>query len=662
MNPTEVGTAETTRDRSFQLMLVDEDPIFRLGLRIWLEQFADFTIVAEASNAEEALDYLRQAATTTAVNAESTVGDGSGDEVVATSSPLETAQPASTQNDNSAESSAAQSSVAGSADAGSPTAVDLAIIDIGLGQQDSSQILGLQLCQQIRTEFPALPLLVLSAQAAPLLREAALHAGATAFGMRGMPVAQLVQLIRQTIDQRVSPLPPPFVESSLSPRPSSGWWTQLRWQIRQQGFAQIDSAMDAVNEALEITPSFWARIVLQGRQRELRAARWLTQQLLSMPESSAGTTPENQMGQRGGADAGGVGDAGAIAISEYLRPAELGRPGGLAVNAAAIVNASPGDIQSLVFEAVFHKLQHSLENHSEVPLELDILRPEKKRELLYLTLRQLENQLTELRYSQVAPGQLSEKVVGVLKSVWQGVTSDFLGKYYTLQINGTEQAVVNTLLADAALVEQTMLRQIPLVPVLLGHLMFAEPLAIAGTLEAATSYEALIYSQQLLENTLIQLACSVLQPLLNHFADVEAFKKRFYHRQVMSTREIERFRNNLSWRYRWDNAVHHPKAIFESQYRLFVLEASGVHICHVYAPRRQELEALSGLQYGLTLVLEARDALSPRFKTLVALVGSGLVYVLTEVVGRGIGLIGRGILQGIGNAWQESRPKRERRE
>jgi hypothetical protein len=28
--------------------------------------------------------------------------------------------------------------------------------------------------------------------------------------------------------------------------------------------------------------------------------------------------------------------------------------------------------------------------------------------------------------------------------------------------------------------------------------------------------------------------------------------------------------------------------------------------------------------------------------------------VLTEIVGRGIGLIGRGIVQGIGNAWQSS--------
>jgi hypothetical protein len=35
--------------------------------------------------------------------------------------------------------------------------------------------------------------------------------------------------------------------------------------------------------------------------------------------------------------------------------------------------------------------------------------------------------------------------------------------------------------------------------------------------------------------------------------------------------------------------------------------------------------------------------------------GTGLVYLLTEIIGRGIGLIGRGILKGIGNAFQDKR-------
>ncbi|PZV07656.1 MAG: hypothetical protein DCF32_06850, partial [Leptolyngbya sp.] len=41
-----------------RLMLVDEDPVFRLGLRIWLEQTAGYAVVAEATQADDALAIL----------------------------------------------------------------------------------------------------------------------------------------------------------------------------------------------------------------------------------------------------------------------------------------------------------------------------------------------------------------------------------------------------------------------------------------------------------------------------------------------------------------------------------------------------------------------------------------------------------------------------
>ena len=75
----------------------------------------------------------------------------------------------------------------------------------------------------------------------------------------------------------------------------------------------------------------------------------------------------------------------------------------------------------------------------------------------------------------------------------------------------------------------------------------------------------------------------------------------------------------------------------------------------IYAPRQQELAALSGLPLAVTLVLETRDAISPRLRAAIGLIGTGVIYVLTEVVGRGIGLVGQGIIKGIGNAWNDRR-------
>lgn len=81
----------------------------------------------------------------------------------------------------------------------------------------------------------------------------------------------------------------------------------------------------------------------------------------------------------------------------------------------------------------------------------------------------------------------------------------------------------------------------------------------------------------------------------------------------------------------------------------------------IYAPRNDELATLSGIPFLVTLVLEARDAIAPRVRAAVSFLGRGVVYVLTEVIGRGIGLVGRGIVKGIGNALQEPKPKRSER-
>jgi hypothetical protein len=128
---------------------------------------------------------------------------------------------------------------------------------------------------------------------------------------------------------------------------------------------------------------------------------------------------------------------------------------------------------------------------------------------------------------------------------------------------------------------------------------------------------------------------------------------------LLSSREIERFRNDLSWRYRIDRYIGEPQAIFESKYRLFIFTAYGIKRVAIYAPRPQELDRLVGIPLAVTLTLEVRDAISPRLVSATTFVGSGIVYILTEIIGRGIGLIGRGIIKGIGNIWQESNRNRK---
>jgi len=634
-------------------MLVDDDPVFRLGLRIWLEQTAGYKVVAEAGQAGEALAVLQSR-------------DELADQDVWSETDAE-----ATVEQPAADQPAADQPAAGAA----ALKVDLVILDLGLGAGNPDQIPGLQLCRDIKTRYPALPVLVLSAEAAPVLETAARQMGADDFALRSLPVKELGRII-----EHLSRLNRPGPSSAAAPSstPASDDWENIlpsdfvapqnlvpgpfatrRLQMRRSALAQIDAAMAAIEaERRRGRGDLLTEAMLAGRYRELKAARWLMCRLLATPALSEARTGTSRPagGEPGGRPSFSPGrprlsqaqGAGSGAVDGRSIPSRS-----LTLTQADRLALGQGDLATIIFERVFRQLQGNLANTSDVPLETDILRDDKKRELLFLALRTIEDVLDSLRRASLPPGQLPEKAPTVLQDIWTEVITDFFGRYYTLQIDNLEQPVVPTLMAELDVVRESILNKIPQVPMLLGHLLFQEPLVIDGSAYVASTPEAMDRSQMLLEHLLIQLANAVMQPLLNQFGDVELLKKNLYQRRMMTSRDIARFRNELSWRYRWDQLVKEPTAIFESQYRLFGFTERGIQARFIYAPRREELEQLSGLQRTITLAVEARDAIAPRFRSLFGLVGSGVVYVLTDVIGRGIGLIGRGILRGVGSTWND---------
>ncbi|MEM6451174.1 MAG: DUF3685 domain-containing protein [Cyanobacteria bacterium P01_D01_bin.105] len=680
------------RERPLQLMLVDADPVFRLGLKVWLEQQGDFKIAAEAGSAQTALETVRSRFR----DYQSTLDN-----------------PARRKKD-------------------APLAkpIDVVILDLGIGTgigaQDSEGTPGLQLCAQLKTDFPDLPVLVLSARIEPVLQEAAERMGANGFGTRSMSGRQLAQLIRRVFagESSVAPSSSPSQTNITSPdvsgRPETkakanlenqsqtnrnaprasradgplnnipGPLTAMRISMRLSAHQQIDQTIAAL--ARQRTGTWLNQVILDGKERELIAARWLVSALWRTPKfndrarsrrdftgsASGGSIPSKSMPSASAAwiraaQQGGYGNSAAdMTAARYLDRDSLvpAATEALARSKAATearLQQRPGNlqtsVQNIVFEGVYAKLQRPLQNVSQTPLEIDILRPDKKLELLYLVLRQLEDLLLDLRNSGVQAGQVSMRATQVLSDLWDGVNTEFFGKYYTVLVRtpqgNIEEEVTAVIQQEKPIVEAQILDRIPMVTSLFSHWLFNEQMVIEGATYLATTPQAIARSERLLENLVIQVANAVIQPLLNRLADTEAIKKSLYTQRLMSSREIERFRNDLSWRYRLNRLVKEPRAIFESRFELFVLTPAGIDEASIYAPRRGELDRLGGVPLAVTLAIETRDAIAPRLRNVISLVGSSVVYVLTEVLGRGIGLVGRGIIKGVGSAWQD--PKRKGR-
>ncbi|MBD2066821.1 DUF3685 domain-containing protein [Leptolyngbya sp. FACHB-671] len=611
----------------FRLMLVDDNRAFRAGLRIWLEQFSDLEVIAEAGDGTAALQALATHSTASA----------------------------------------------------SSIAIDLVILDLGLGSADPEQIQGLDLCRQISSQYPAIAILLLSSMTEPVMLAAARRSGARGYCPKHTEATELAAIIRQvarggprwvqpTAEELAVVVTPPTSGSIRSqpivklPAP----FAIFRRNLRLSGLQQIESALsDVTNQLQNLDLSLLDRAVLAGQQRELRASRWLVRRLLATPtvlEPSAAPTPQSDAAPSSGQQSRYYEGRTARQLEQTnaAQPFEDAELAVITPSENGLANAR--SLQSALFDAIAVKLQSSLQNQTKTPLEIDILREEKKRELLYLILRQLEEILDELRFSQVQPGQLEEKRSLILQDLWGAVVTDFFGKYYTISIGNAEIEVASTLLQDVEVVQSAILDKIPFFDSLLSHLLFQTPLILEGIPYVPGSPEAMRRAESILENLIIQVANAVVQPLLNRFANAETIKQNFYEYRLLSIREVERFRNNLSWKYRLEKYLDEPKAIFESQHPLFIFYGRGIQRVSVYAPRAQELEQLSGLQFTVTLALETRDAIAPRFRSAISFVGTGLIYVLTEVIGRGIGLIGRGILKGVGTAWQDGKYNRNERQ
>ncbi|PZV15174.1 MAG: DUF3685 domain-containing protein [Leptolyngbya sp.] len=553
--------------------------------------------------------------------------------------------------------------------------LDLILLSLDLGAATGVNT-GLSLCQQLNARYPQIPILLLSTMPDPDVL-VALQTTAMGYCQKNTATRELVLVIRQiasgypnwtqgmvSIAQALTqPNVPSLSPSSLVSPPLTALGV-VRRNMRLSGIQQIDDAIAHLNAQLSRgNLSVLDQLFLTGRRRELQTARWVVKRLL--------TSEAERFTDRLTALSGSVSQTDqtptatpltltssvtAIALPQSPTPYTE-------VSVQAASSTQLRSIQASLFDSTFAKLQGTLFNLTDSPLEIDILNNDKKHELLAIVLRQIEETLNDLRFSNIELAQLSGKCRMVTRNLWQATTNDFFGQYTTLSLSNSpieqlQQPTINlveVLLLDADVVQVNILDKIPAVNDFLAHLLFQTPLLIDNTTYALGSVEAMTRMEALLQNIMIQVANGVIQPLLNRFGDTIAIKQNFYDRRLLSIREIERFRNNLSWKYRVERLFREPTAIFESRYQLFVLHPQGITHTSIYAPRNQELADLGGVRLAVTLALETRDAIAPRLQSAVSFVGSSVVYVLTELIGRGIGLIGRGVIKGIGNALQDTR-------
>lgn len=423
---------------------------------------------------------------------------------------------------------------------------------------------------------------------------------------------------------------------------SSPWRESVPMGLGQwllvSGLQQIDAELRVCRQLLNPPPTTWlAQMLLEGRCRELQAARSLLVWLWGPLTMAWGFESPPELSQ---------GDA----LSASAVPPSPG------VSGTALAPVLSLTLRQRNAEGIWRALRQRLQdalamepaNVSGQLLAFDGLQEQRRRDLLLALLEQLDHLRATLQEGDQSPETLRQRWAVLQPQLRQQALRQLAGPYVQLPRDGTLQPVAETLLSQSDLEGEDP--ELPDPHSLLAAVLQARPLVVEGRLRAPDEPQAVLYLEMLLANWLVRNAEQISSQVLALSAEWPELRRYLLRDNLLPTRNLERLRNQLNAQERWLSWVERPIQLYESRRPLFCLKEGGIGRLDLTEPRDRELRRLSWPQQLVTLALEVRDALAPQAQAIVRALGDLFVVFLTRVVGRAIGLVGRGIAQGMGRS------------
>lgn len=393
------------------------------------------------------------------------------------------------------------------------------------------------------------------------------------------------------------------------------------------GLQQISSDLQVVETLLNPPPrNALLRFVLEGRRRELRSAHGLLLWLWGPLHL-------------------GLSDSVPLHPSTAMVAAPQGLPTQRSTTAITLRDRNALAVWEAIEERITASLQTELNNATGRLLALDGLHPERRRDLLLALMQQLKAVLQRLRDPSSGPCS-DERWAQLQEELRRQALTTMAGSYVQIPRSGQLLPVVTQLLEHTDFSSTDV--DLPDPEAMLSPLLAGQPVLVNGQLLPPDDPRALLQLEALVSNWLIRTAELIGADLLDLCGEWPELRRYLLNEALISTRELERLRNQLNSQLRWDDWIQRPIELYESKRTLYQLDAGRIIPVKRLEPRDQELSQLGWWQRQVALLLETRDALAPQLHALIQRVGDLMVVVLTQVIGRGIGLIGRGIAQGMG--------------
>jgi len=423
--------------------------------------------------------------------------------------------------------------------------------------------------------------------------------------------------------------------------PPAGIGLGLGQWLLLSGLQQIDAERALCQRLLLSSPGPLTRLVLDGRLRELAVARQLLLWLWGPVSLAWGSAEPPGSGD-------GHGDRTASINTAASSPAAISTAGSTGSGALTLPQRSAEAIWSTIVARLEAAMEGGVANGSGQLLAIEGLAPQRRADLLLALIQQLSLLRQRLLEDPGLQSNLSEQWERLQPELRRQALRVMASPYVQLPLAGELQPVADTLLRSSDL--EAPVGDLPDPAPLLAAVVQGRPLLVEGQLLAPDEPRAVLHLEQLVANWLLRSAELIAAEVLGCCSGWPELRRYLLRPELLATRNLERLRNQLNAQLRWSAWFDHPVELYESRRTLLCLSGGRIEPITLTEPRDRELRQLGWLPQLVTLALETRDAIGPQLQRLLKGLGDGLVVLLTQVIGRAIGLVGRGVLQGMGRS------------
>nr|YP_009550176.1 Ycf55 [Tisochrysis lutea]YP_009873567.1 hypothetical chloroplast RF55 [Isochrysis galbana]AUM82484.1 Ycf55 [Tisochrysis lutea]QKW88450.1 hypothetical chloroplast RF55 [Isochrysis galbana] len=295
----------------------------------------------------------------------------------------------------------------------------------------------------------------------------------------------------------------------------------------------------------------------------------------------------------------------------------------------------------LLFVKICYRLNSSLENQTNFLLGTDLLRTQIKQELFKTVALNVEKKFFGvLKENQPAVSVSQGKKI--LLEIVCDCTKIFLSRHYGTKIQLNSNAIKSTPYFIEISNDADILIAVPF-SALINH----EAQIFQSIFYPVYNSANLKLLETLFENLIIVITNCVMAIVASDFANVWAIRQTLYKSSFLSVRNSEQFKNTLALQNRIRVFIKRPKSLYNNEYNIFLIRANGIYCRSIYANRAEALFTLNKFPLFVINYIELQDFLVARSNGAFLLLGRSTQYFLTSVVGRVIGLIWKGVLDGL---------------